>query len=105
MVIRAHTHGASVVLFARIYVVDVAAFSVGRYRGVFESGYRKVEWAVLSFAHRSGRGKQSVILRLCVESFIGYCSNSGKINLNSRPFSSNALQALISLVSLARGRL
>jgi hypothetical protein len=38
-----------------------------------------------------------------VESFIGYGSSSGKINLNSRPFSSNALQALISLVSLVRG--
>ncbi len=48
MVIRAHTHGASVVLFAGIYLADAAAFSVGRYCGVFESGYRKVEWAVLS---------------------------------------------------------
>lgn len=52
MVIRAHTHGASVVLFARIYLVDAAAFSVGRYCGVFESGYREVEWAVLVFTPR-----------------------------------------------------
>ena len=52
MVIRAHTHGASVVLFARIYLVDAAAFSVGRYRGVLESGYREVEWAVLVFTPR-----------------------------------------------------
>ena len=49
MVIRAHTHDASVVLFAGIYVADGAAFSMGRYCGVFEPGYREVEWAVLSF--------------------------------------------------------
>ena len=48
MVIRAHTHGASMVVFADIYLVDAAASSVGRYCGVFESGYREVEWAVLS---------------------------------------------------------
>jgi hypothetical protein len=30
-------------------LADAAAFSVGQYRGVFESGYREVEWTVLSF--------------------------------------------------------
>jgi hypothetical protein len=29
-------------------LADAAAFSVGQYRGVFESGYREVEWTVLS---------------------------------------------------------
>ena len=48
MVIRAHTHGASVVLFAGIYLADAAAFSVGQYCSVFESVYREVEWTVLS---------------------------------------------------------
>ena len=52
MVIRAHTHGASMVVFACIYLADGAAFSVGRYCGVFESGYREVEWAVLVFTPR-----------------------------------------------------
>ena len=52
MVIRAHTHGASVVLFARIYLADAAALSVGRYCSVFESVYREVEWAVLVFTPR-----------------------------------------------------
>ena len=48
MVIRAHTHGASVVVFAVIYLADGAAFILGQHCGVFESGYREVEWAVLS---------------------------------------------------------
>ena len=48
MVIRAHTHGASVVLFAGIYLADAASFSVGQYCGLLESVYREVEWAVLS---------------------------------------------------------
>ena len=48
MVIRAHTHGASVVLFACIYVANGAAFILGQHCGVFESVYREVEWAVLS---------------------------------------------------------
>ena len=52
MVIRAHTHGAYVVLFAGIYLADAASFSVGRYCGVFESVYREVEWAVLVFTPR-----------------------------------------------------
>lgn len=48
MVIRAHTHGASMVVFACIYVADAAAFSLGQHCGVLESVYREVEWAVLS---------------------------------------------------------
>ena len=48
MVIRAHTHSTSMVLFARIYLVDAAAFILGQHCGVFESVYREVEWAVLS---------------------------------------------------------
>ena len=52
MVVSTHTHGASVVLFAGIYLADAAAFSVGQYCGVFESGYREVEWAVLVFTPR-----------------------------------------------------
>ena len=48
MVIRAHTHGASVVLFARIYLADAAAFILGQHCGLLESVYREVEWAVLS---------------------------------------------------------
>ena len=47
MVIRAHTHGASVVLFACIYLADGAAFILGQYCGMFESVCREVEWAVL----------------------------------------------------------
>ena len=52
MVIRAHTHGASVVVFAVIYLADGAAFILGQHCGVFESGYREVEWAVLVFTPR-----------------------------------------------------
>ena len=48
MVIRAHTHGASVVLFACIYLADGAAFILGQHCGLLESVYREVEWAVLS---------------------------------------------------------
>lgn len=36
------------VVFAGIYLADAAAFSMGRYCGVFEPVYREVEWAVLS---------------------------------------------------------
>jgi len=38
------------VVFTCFYLADAAAFSVGQYRGVFESGYRRVEWAVLKDA-------------------------------------------------------
>jgi hypothetical protein len=31
-------------------LADAAAFSVGQYRRVFESGYRRFEWAVLKDA-------------------------------------------------------
>ena len=74
MVIRAHTHGASVVLFARIYLADAAAFTLGRYCSVFESGYREVEWAVLSiFA-------QSIYVILNKKSSLNLreCSNDGR---------------------------
>jgi hypothetical protein len=36
-------------LFERIDLADAAAFSVGQHCGVFESVYRKVEWAVLIY--------------------------------------------------------
>ncbi len=29
------------------YLADGAAFSLGQYRGLFESNYRAIEWAVL----------------------------------------------------------
>ncbi len=48
MVIGAIDHRTAVVVFACFYLADAPAFSVGQYRGVFESGYRRVEWAVLS---------------------------------------------------------
>jgi hypothetical protein len=47
--IGAHTYDTAMVLFARINVADAAALSLGQYRCVFESGYRKVEWAVLNY--------------------------------------------------------
>ena len=62
------------VLFAGIYVADGAAFSMGRYCGVFESGYREVEWAVLSiFA-------QSIYVILNKKSSLNLreCSNDGR---------------------------
>ena len=49
MAISAHTHCTSVVVFACLYLADGAAFILGQYRGVFESVYRKVEWAVLIY--------------------------------------------------------
>jgi hypothetical protein len=48
MVYCGTNYRASVAIFACFYLADAAAFSVGQYRGVFESGYRRVEWAVLS---------------------------------------------------------
>ncbi len=62
------------VVFAGIYVADAAAFSLGRYRGVFESGYREVEWAVLSiFA-------QPIYVILTKKSSLNLreCSNDGR---------------------------
>ena len=47
MVYCSTTYRGSMVVFACIYLADAAAFILGQYRGVFESGYRKVEWAVL----------------------------------------------------------
>jgi hypothetical protein len=50
VVIGAVDHRTAVVVFTCFYLADAAAFSVGQYRGVFESGYRRVEWAVLKDA-------------------------------------------------------
>ena len=52
MVVSTHTHGASVVLFACIYLADGAAFILGQHCGLLESVYREVEWAVLVFTPR-----------------------------------------------------
>ena len=74
MVVSTHTHGASVVLFAGIYLVDAAAFSLGQYRSVFESVYREVEWAVLSiFAQPT-----YVILNKKSSLNLRECSNDGR---------------------------
>ena len=47
VVIGAVDHRTTLVVFTCFYLADAAAFILGQYRGVFESGYRKVEWAVL----------------------------------------------------------
>jgi len=48
MVYCGTNYRASVALFTFFYLADAAAFSVGQYSGVFKSGYRRFEWAVLS---------------------------------------------------------
>jgi hypothetical protein len=47
MVYCGTNYRASLAIFTFFYLADAAAFSVGQYRGVFESGNRRFEWAVL----------------------------------------------------------
>ena len=47
VVIGTFDHRNTLVVFTKFHLADAAAFSVGQYGGVFESGYREIEWAVL----------------------------------------------------------